>query len=219
MAWWFGLLSAGSLGVAAWGFSPTNCSVSVEANRAFSLHTDMDTFRQLLVRTKATEAILEHSGMELMDETTESVDIDLSNDSRPLRNFLRGKSKANVSATKHLKVKLNDPQISTTDLSLTQECKIGPKNIHVTTSADGPSGDLKSYSTTLKAVKGEQGTDVVLTIEMTVEVKVCSLFESQARSRVQQAANKSLEDQEEALRSLAEDPVSGPSVGLVRAGR
>jgi hypothetical protein len=203
IAWWMGLACVGGLG-AFLGFSSTQIPVSVRAERKFSLSVDMDTFRQILVRTNATEAIVNHGGMKLLEETTESVDIDLKNDSRPLRNFLRGKSKANVSATKHLKVKLNDSQINANELLLTQDCRIQPENIRIVSTADGPSGDLRAYSTTLEATKGENGTDLILSIEMTVDVRVSWVFQSQAQVRVEQAANKTLEDQESSLRSLVE---------------
>ena len=203
IAWWVGLACVGGIG-AFLGFSSTKIPVSVKAERKFHLPIDMDTFRQILVRTKATEAVVNHGGMKLLEETTESVDIDLKNDSRPLRNFLRGKSKANVSATKHLRVQLNDPQINANELLLTQDCRIQPENIRVVSTADGPSGDLKAYSTTLEATKGETGTDIVLCIEMTVDVRVLWVFQSQAQIRVEQAANKTLEDQEASLRSLVE---------------
>ena len=203
IAWWMGLAGVGGIG-AILGFSSTQIPVSVKAERKFNLPLEMDTFRQILVRTKATEAVVNHGGMKLLEETTESVDIDLKNDSRPLRNFLRGRSKANVSATKHLRVQLNDPQINASELRLTQDCRIQPENIRIVSTADGPSGDLKAYSTTLEATKGEPGTDVVLNIEMTVDVRVLWVFQSQAQVRVEQAANKTLEEQEASLRSLVQ---------------
>jgi hypothetical protein len=203
ITWWMGLACVGGLGVFL-GFSSTKIPLSVKAERTFNLPIDLDSFRQILVRTKATEAVVNHGGMKLLEETTESLDIDLKNDSRPLRNFLRGKSKANVTATKHLRVQLNDPQINASELLLTQDCRIQPENIRIVSTADGPSGHLKAYSTTLEATKGETGTDIALSIEMTIDVHVLWVFQSQAKIRVGQAANKTLEDQEASLRSLVE---------------
>ena len=132
-------------------------------------------------------------------------DIDLKNDSRPLRNFLRGKSKANVTATKHLKVQLNDAQIDAKELSLTQECRIQPEIIRIVSTSDGPTGELHRYITTLEAVKSETGTNVSLSIDMTVSVHVAWLFQSQAQVQVDLAARRTLEEQEEAIRSLIEN--------------
>lgn len=206
-AWWIGLACVGGVG-ATLGLSSTQIPVAVKAERTFELRVDMDSFRKILVRNNATEAILNHGGMKLLNESTESLDIDLKNDARPLRNFLRGKSKANVSAIKHLKVQLNDPQINSSELFLTQECLIQPEIIHIVTTADAPSGNLTDYSTSLEAVKGASGTIVSLNIEMTVDVKVARIFQSQATVRVEQAANKTLEEQEEALRSLVKNVTS-----------
>ena len=202
VGWWLGIACVGGLGFGAWGLWKTECAVRVEADRKFSLDVDIDTFRQILVRTNATAAIIEHGGMELVNETTETVDIDLSNDSRPLRNFLRGKSKANVSATKHLTLRINDPQLNATELLLSQNCNIQPEKIHIVTSSDQPAGELSVYNTILEAVKAGNGIDVTLSIEMTVVVRVPRVFLPQAEARVHQAAEKAVEEQEAAIRSV-----------------
>ncbi len=206
-----GLACIGGAG-AFFGFSSSNFSASVKTERAFHLDVNMDTFRQILVRTKATESILNHGGMNLLDETTENVDIDLKNDSRPIRNFLRGKSKANVTATKHLTVQLNDPQINAKELFLTQECRIQPEIIRIVTTSDRASGDLKRYGTTLQAERDGLGTNIAVSLEMTVDVQVAWLFQSQAKIQVEKAANKTLEEQEKAIRMLVDNTTSSPGV-------
>ena len=204
VGWWLGIACVGGLGLGfgAWGLSKTECAVRVEADRKFTLDVDIDTFRQILVRTNATAAIIQHGGMELVNETTEAVDIDLSNDSRPLRNFLRGKSKANVSATKHLTLRINDPQLNATELLLSQNCNIQPEKIHIVTSSEQPAGELSAYNTILEAVKAGNRIEVTLSMEMTVVVCVPRVFLPQAEARVQQAAEKAMEEQEAAIRSL-----------------
>lgn len=202
IGWWLGIACVGGLGFGVWGLSKTDCAIPVKAERKFTLDVDIDTFRQILVRTKATSAIIEHGGMELVDETTEAVDIDLSNDSRPLRNFLRGKSKANVTATKHLTLRMNDPQLNASELLLSQDCHIQPERIHIVTTSDQPAGRLRVYNTILDAVKSGGNVEVKLSMEMTVDVFVSRIFLSQARAQVQQAAEKAMEEQGEAVRSL-----------------
>ena len=219
LAWWIGIACVGGIGVATWGFVHTDCSVSVSEEHRFNLDTDMDTFRQILVRTKATAAVLEHSGMKLLEESTDSVNIDLKKDARPLRNFLRGKSKANVSAIKHLRVQLNDPEIRASELSLTQECLLQPENIHIETTADRPSGAIKRYQTVLNAVRGESGTDITLNIDMTVDIQVSRIFHSQSEARMKQAATKILKDQEAALISLVSSKDTKVTVELAKAER
>ena len=202
IGWWLGIAFIGGIGFCAWGISRSEHSIRGVADRSFSMDIEFDKFRQILVRTDATAAILEHSGMKLIDEKTDAVDIDLSNDSRPLRNALRGKSKANVSAIKRLTVQLNDPQLKATELLLSQDCQIHPDSIQIHTTSDQPAGELKVYNTTLDAVKGSHGTEVRLSMDMTVNVVVSRIFLSQAEARVKQAAEKSMEEQERAIRSL-----------------
>ncbi len=200
--WWLGLACVGGLGFGAWGLSKSDCAVKGIAERSFTIDVDFNTFRQILVRTDATSAIVEHGGMKVIDESTDSVDIDLSNDSRPLRNLLKGKSKANVAATKHLTVQLNDPQLKATELKLSQDCKIQPDKIHIVSIADQPAGELKTYRTSLDAVKVNGRTEIRLSLDMTVDVCISRLFLPQAEARVKQAAEKTMEEQESAIRSL-----------------
>ncbi len=202
IGWWIAIALIGGIGFAVWVLSRSEHAVHGVAERSFTMDIDFDKFRQILVRTDATAAILEHSGMKLIHENTDAVDIDLSNDSRPLRNALRGKSKANVSAIKRLTVQLNDPQVNATELLLSQDCQIHQDSIQVHTVSDQPAGELKAYNTTLDSVRASHGTEVKLSMAMTVDVLISRIFLSQAEARVKKAAEKSLEEQENAIRSL-----------------
>lgn len=202
VGWWFGIVSFSTLGFGVWGLSKTDCSVEGKSQQKFTLDVDFDTFRQILVRTNATAAILEHGGMKLVNEKTEDIVIDLSKDSRPLRNFLRGKSKADITAIKHLTVQLNDPQLNATELLLTQNCRIQREKIHIVSSSDKQAGELRIYNTTLDAVKVDNATEVTLSINMTVDVCVSRIFLSQAAPRVQKAAEKAMQEQKDAMRNL-----------------
>ena len=202
VGWWLGLACIGGIGIVAWGLSRSEHSLRGVAERSFTMDIEFDKFRQILVRTDATAAILEHGGMKLVDEKTDAIDIDLSNDSRPLRNALRGKSKANVSAIKRLTVQLNDPHVKATELLLSQDCQIHTDSIQILTTSDQPAGELKVYNTTLDAVKASHGTEVRLSMDMTVDVVISRFFLSQAEARVKQAAEKSMEEQERAIRSM-----------------
>lgn len=202
LGWWLGIALIGGIGIAAWGLSRSEHALHGVAERSFTMDIEFDKFRQILVRTDATAAILEHGGMKLIDEKTDAVDLDLSKDSRPLRNALKGKSKANVSAIKRLTVQLNDPQVKATELLLSQDCRIQPDSIQILTTSDQPAGNLKAYNTTLDAVKADHGTEVRLSMDMAVNVLIAQFFLPQAEVRVKHAAEKSLEEQEKAIRSL-----------------
>ncbi len=47
------------------------------SRRQFTIQVDFDTFRQIMVRKNATEAIVSHSGMKLLDERVDDISIDL----------------------------------------------------------------------------------------------------------------------------------------------
>jgi hypothetical protein len=99
-------------------------------------------------------------------------------------------------------VELNDPQLNASELKLSQDCKIQPDHIHIETISDQPAGELKTYRTSLDAVKANDGTEIRLSLDMTVEVSISRLFLPQAEARVKQAAEKTMEEQESAIRNL-----------------
>ncbi len=202
LGWWLSIALIGGIVLAAWGLSRSEHALHGVAERSFTMDIEFDKFRQILVRTDATAAILEHGGMKLIDEKTDGVDIDLSNDSHPLRNALKGKSKANVFAIKRLTVQLNDPQVNATELSLSQDCQIHPDSLQILTTSDKPAGELKAYNTTLDSVRASHRTEVKLSMDMTVDAFISRIFVSQAEARVKKAAEKSLEEPESAIRSL-----------------
>ncbi len=93
-----------------WFLSPVTVVADVTASREFQADCQYSVFRQILVRTNATKAIVENGGMELLSEETKNVQLDTSADRRPLLNAIRGKSKSELDAVKIITVKLTDPQ-------------------------------------------------------------------------------------------------------------
>jgi hypothetical protein len=173
-----------------------------ETRREFSLDIDFDRFRQILVRTDATASIVEHAGMKLVENSIATMDVDLSNDPRPLRNAIRGVSHANVLATKKLKVQLNNNELNANELDLVQNAQIHPNEILVTTESEQPTGNLQAYRTTLSAVRDGPATSVTLTHNVIVNVRVSPLFVGIADAKVEEGALRSVEEQEQALREL-----------------
>ncbi len=202
--WLIGFAILVAIPIAFFALSSTEKPIKATSEKHFVLDIEFDKFRQILVRTNATAAIVEHGGMKLIGEKVEALKLDLSKDSRPLRNAIAGKSKADVSAVKRLTVELDDPQLTTKELTLDQDSQIHPDSIHVSTKSSKPAGELLSYETTLDAKKSAHQTEVTLSVDMTIEVRVSSIFLSQAESRVQQGANQAVLDQESAIRHLAE---------------
>ncbi len=200
---WLGLSCAVVLILAAFLlFRTEETTVRANVQRQFTLPVEFDNFRQMLVRTDATQSIVEHGGMKLLDKSIESLHIDLSRDSRPLLNALKGKSKADLSARRRLTVQMIDPQLEANELSLTQIAEIHPDNVNVLTASDRAAGKLEAYQSKLEAVKANGESEVKLATQMAVVVRVSPLFLSVAKARVAKAASDGLRDQEAAIRDL-----------------
>ena len=200
---WLSLFCTGGLLLAtSLLFKTDEIIVKADVDRKFALAVDFDKLRQILLRTDATKSIVEHGGMKLLDKSIESLDIDLSRDSRPLLNALKGKSKTDISVSRRLMVQMIDPQLEANELALIQHAEIHPNDLHVNTKSDRPTGKLEGYQTKLDAVKEGGESEVKLSTQMSVVVRVSPLFLGVAQSRVTKAANDGLRDQESAIRNL-----------------
>ncbi len=197
-----GLVVLAALGigaVGAWQLSAVSLAAKGTSARSFVVDADFDKFRKIMVRKNATAAIIAHSGMELIVEHMQEVAIDASADRRPILNALKGKSQADLTATKQIVVSLDDPALDADQLSLTQQASIQPDRLHVRTVANQAAGNLEAYETTLIAEPQADKTKVTLTIEQVVRVNVPKLFLSRAESRVQEAADEATGEQERAI--------------------
>ena len=201
---WFALVLAAliAVGLVGWGMWSVEHIATGSSRREFIMHVDFDKFRQIMVRKNATEAIVAHSGMELLEEKLNDVSIDMPRQDRPILNAILGKTNADLAATKQITVSLENPDVGAPQLTLNQHVDIQPNEIDVRSEATGPAGYLKAYSTRLHASKFEGGTKVELSIDQTVNVKVPQFFIATADQRVQKAADDSTAEQERALRDF-----------------
>ncbi|WP_146595964.1 hypothetical protein [Novipirellula galeiformis] len=193
----------------AWSGWSVEHRATAYQDRSIVVDCDFAKFRQIMVRKNATAAIVEHSGMTLLDERIQDVALDTSGDDRPLLNAIRGVSKTDVAAVKQLTVQLDDPTLEASELVLRQNVDIQQDSFHVTTVSEGPAGRLENYKTTLDAVPNEAeagtteavagGTRIKLTVEMTVRVKVPRLFRHRADAGVQDAADDAIQGQADAI--------------------
>jgi hypothetical protein len=185
-----------------WQMSEVSRAISGRSDREFVMDVDFDQFRKIMVRKDSTAAVIGHSGMQLLEQKLQGVTIDASADRRPILNALRGKSESDLSATKRIVVRLEDPALKAEELPLTQRAQVEPKALRVVTTADQPTGNLEAYETTLNAVPQGSQTQVELTVDQIVRVDVPWLFLSVAERRVQQAADDALAEQEQAIRDF-----------------
>ena len=185
-------------------FSRVNHAARGTSSRTFEISVEFDKFRQIMVRKNATAAIVEHGGMELIEQHTQAVAVDLSGDDRPVLNALLGQSRADLAATKHITVRINDPHVGADRVSLTQTANIDAGNLNVITVANQPTGNLQDYETKLSARAEGASTTVTLDMDLSVRVDVARLFVSRADAQVQAAADEALRQQEAAIKHLIE---------------
>jgi carbon monoxide dehydrogenase subunit G len=198
-----GLVAAIVLGaIIAWNASVIEHVASGKQTKTFSVDCEFDRFRQIMVRKNATAAIVGHSGMKLLDERVQDIEVDTTADDRPLINAILGKTKSDVSAVKIVTVQLDDPTLEANELVLRQVADVEPTEINVVTQSTGAAGRLENYVTTLHAEPDAQSTKVTLTVDMNVRVKVPKLFVSRADERVQQAADEAIAGQAQAMQQF-----------------
>jgi hypothetical protein len=193
------LLAVGAIGIAMW---PVDHVSQGSSRREFTMEVDFDKFRQIMVRKNATEAIVTHSGMQLLEELVDDVSVALPQQDRPILNAILGQANANLSAKKRITVSVDDPAIGVDKLTLHQTADIQPDSMDVQSNATEPVGNLQAYATRLRASKAAGGTKVELAIDQTIRVKLPRIFGSAADRRVQKAADNSTAEQEQAIRDF-----------------
>ncbi len=202
LARWIGLASVlllVAVGFAAWQLSPVSRLSPGTSERSFEMPIEFAKFRQIMVRKQATAAIVSHGGMQLLDEKIQGVSVDTSGDDRPILNALRGRSQSELAARKQLLVSLDDPSLEADQLSLTQTADIRSDSMNVRSVANQPAGNLEEYSTTLAATPADGVTQVTVSVDMRVRVKVPKLFVGRADAKVQQAAEAATREQQAAI--------------------
>ena len=189
-------------GVAFWQLAPIEHIAHGRHSATFLVDCDFDKYRQIMVRKNATKAIVGNSGMELLDEQIQDLDIDTSGDDRPLLNAIRGKSKTELSAVRMLTVSLNDPHLEANQLTLKQHADVKPTRMHVETKSIKPAGRLESYETELTAIRSGDGTEVALSVNMQIRLSVPKLFTGRADAQVHQAAVDAITEQQASIQQF-----------------
>ncbi len=192
----------------AWGFWPVEHKSTASSQQQFTLEVDFDKFRQIMVRKNATKAISAHSGMKLLDEQVGDFELEIPEQKRPLLNALLGQSRAKLSAQKQITVSLNDPYLDADHITLTQLADVQPDSMSVRTASTEPAGNLTKYTTELSASRLNAATTVTISIDQTVQLHVPRLFTSRADRQVQQAADKAIEEQHQAIRDFIAEHVN-----------
>lgn len=189
-------------GLIAWLLSPVEHLADGQSSASFFIECDFDKFRQIMVRKNATAVIVEQTGMKLLDERIDDVQLEVNEGDRPLLDAIRGKWKSDMTAIKELVVELTDPALDAKELILRQQANMQSESMEVATKSKSPAGNLRSYATSLNAKKSGERTEVSIDVALTVLTNVPSLFTGQADKQVQQAADEAVSSQTEAMKAF-----------------
>jgi len=196
------MIVAAGLSVAVWSFSTVDYLASGKQEESFVVDCTFSKFRQIMVRKNATAAIIGQSGMTLLDEKIQDVQLDTSGDDRPLLNAILGRSKSGLTAIKQITVKLDDPAIDADKLVLRQQANIQPDVMNVVTKSKAPAGNLESYETTLEARPNGDRTEVTTMVALSVHVKLPKMFTSRADTQVQRSAIDAVTEQARSIKAF-----------------
>lgn len=189
--------------VALWlAFRPVHRSVEVSEQIAFRIPDAYSRVRAVLVRKDATRAILEHAGMRLIDQQIRGVQVDASQDRRPLLHAVLGNSQSELNAEKLITVEVTDPYASTDRLELLQTAVIEPEQLRVDTRSTGRRGNLTHYETSLHANSDGVDTAMTLTLAMGLQIEVPWVFSWRVPADAQLSAQQQLQGQRDAILSL-----------------
>ncbi len=204
---WLGLGLAAVViaGLAAWQLTPSAFKGAASSEEAGEIPVPFEEFRTIMVRNSPTRTIIEHGGMQLVTEEVLDLQLDLSRDSRPLINALLRRSQSDITSRKRMVVAVNDEEIHAKDLELIQDALITPEVMEVATESTGPSGELTSYRTTLRAEPKGTSTMVHVTTAIEIEKQLSRLFHGTARSRLEASTKKAAQEQLVALQKFSVD--------------
>jgi len=192
-------------GIALWNFSTISHISSGSSELSFELPIDFAKFRAIMVRKNATNAIVAHSGMKVIEERIQDVEIDTKGDTRPILHALVGKSQSDLWARKLIVVRVHDPEIHAEQLEMTQSADIQADSMEVQTISNRAAGNLKKYETFLKATAQRHETTITVKVNLQIEVIVPKLFVANADQRVQKAADKATREQRAAIEDFIQD--------------
>lgn len=134
-------------GLVAWLLSPVNHLASGQRSASFFVDCEFDKFRQIMVRKNATAVIVEQTGMKLLSERLDDVQLDVGEGDRPLLDAIRGRWNSDMTAIKEIVVELTDPALNAKELILRQQANVQSGSMDVITKSKSPAGNLRSYAT------------------------------------------------------------------------
>lgn len=166
-----------------------------QAERTFVVEVPMERARKILVRTNAIKKIASMDNGELIDQQWQEFDLAAN---RPLRD-----KDWNVSGTGQLTVLVRNSYLGDQTLKLSQNVDITNQRLESINQLVEPAESIKQYDSRLLLEPNEAGTaEFLQELSMTITTKAGLLTRSIVIDEIQKTANRTLENQEAALREV-----------------
>ena len=170
------------------------------AVRSFVIDEDFTAVRKILVRNEAAKQIVTLGGGSVfLDDEWESVGLEAG---KPLEELVDPDWRVNLHGT--LRVRTTDEYIGSHDVGLKQEVEITPDFLHSQTHLAEPAERLQRYDMKTHFDRDASTGKARVSLELTQEILTDAPFwaHSIADRRVRQSAERTLENQERAIRQL-----------------
>lgn len=198
------LLVAVVIGMFSWGEYPTEQT----AERTFTIEEDFTKVRKIMVRTNAAKEIITMGGgSEFVEQQWEEGSISAEGDDlgKALLKNVLGDPDWELKLHGTLKVRTLDEYVGQNVVTLEQDVEIVPDHLQSDTKLIEGSEKLLNYAMTTRLEREEDHTRVNLSLTQKIKTEAPWFAHGIADRRVKASAEKTLANQETAMRKLIDD--------------
>ena len=190
--------------LAIWAFSPAHYALATHSQLQFPVQISFPQLKQALSSADAIPAMVEFSGLQLLDQRLEERETNASEDPQSVLSTLMGRPPADVRLERQLLARVLVPEFGTEQVSLMQTIRIDDDVVEVTTTANLPSGNLENYRHHLLVQRpiAANSPQVTLSLDVTPRVEVARALRWIVERRLQQLIDQALETQRRELERL-----------------
>jgi hypothetical protein len=173
------------------------------ARRAFTIDVDFTDVRKILVRTNSAQQIVTMGGSStFLDQKWESIGLDTS---KLLDELINPDWHIQLHGT--LRVRTKDPYVGQQDIALSQDVEIKPDFLHSKVHLTEPAERLRQYDMQTNFDRDEKTGKAQVSLELTQQILTDAPWFAHgiADRRVLASAEKTLENQESAIRQLIDE--------------
>jgi hypothetical protein len=186
-------------GVVLASLSATPVNVESTGNHSFTIDEPMERVRKILVRTNAVKKIVAMAQARLVDQQWLNAQIQLGD--RPIM-----RDEWQVKSEGELVVETTHYWLGKHEITLEQRVQITPQRLQVSSQLNEPKGPIRKYqSTLLLTPDGNGDAHFDTSLQLRIETSSNWLTSAIVKSEIRQAAKKSLQNQEQAIREIVNE--------------